>query len=149
MQLSGGKYTKQTADEAAYDFSGHRVLMAEDNDLNAEIAIELLEMVQMKADRADNGEEALRLFEASPSGTYDAILMDMQMPVMDGLEATRAIRRSEHPQAKSIPIYAMTANAFNDDVAKALSCGMNGHIAKPIDTTILYDALKAAVNGKN
>ena len=79
-------------------------------------------------------------------GTYAAILMDVQMPVMDGYEATRKIRASSHPQAKSIPIFAMTANAFTEDVSAALNAGMNGHIAKPIDTRILYSSLEEAIN---
>ncbi|MDD2959635.1 MAG: response regulator [Lachnospiraceae bacterium] len=141
MTLSGGKYTKLTADQAAYDFTGKRILLAEDNELNREIATDLLGMVNLKVDCAGDGKEALELFTVSAAGTYDAILMDIQMPVLDGYEAARRIRKSGHPQAKSIPIYAMTANAFSEDVSEAFSAGMNGHIAKPIDTAILYETL--------
>ncbi|MDD3253084.1 MAG: response regulator [Lachnospiraceae bacterium] len=141
MTLSGGKYTKLTADQSAYDFTGKRILLAEDNELNREIATDLLEMVNLKVDCAENGKEALDMFNASAAGTYDAILMDVQMPIMDGYEATREIRKSGHPQAKSISIYAMTANAFSEDVSAAFSAGMSGHIAKPIDTAVLYSTL--------
>ncbi|MDD3170066.1 MAG: response regulator, partial [Eubacteriales bacterium] len=141
MTLSGGKYTKLTADQEAYDFTGKRVLLAEDNELNREIATDLLEMVNLQVDCARDGKEAMEIFTASAAGTYDAILMDIQMPVMDGYEATKAIRESEHPQAQTIPVYAMTANAFSEDVSAAFSAGMNGHIAKPIDTEVLYETL--------
>lgn len=145
MQLSGGNCTKQTAKAEEYDFTGHRLLLAEDNDLNAEIATELLNLVHMEVDRAADGQEALDKFVSSAPGTYDAILMDVQMPVMDGYAAANAIRNAAHPQAASIPIYAMTANAFTEDVTAALSAGMNGHIAKPIDTEILYSTLHKAI----
>ncbi|MDD3335318.1 MAG: response regulator [Eubacteriales bacterium] len=142
MTLSGGKYKNASADVQQFDFSGKRVLLAEDNVLNMEIATELLEMTGIAVEPAVNGQEAVDKFEASTPGTYDVILMDVQMPLMDGYEATRAIRSSSHSQAHSIPIYAMTANAFIDDVNAALSSGMNGHIAKPIDTEVLYRTLK-------
>lgn len=125
-----------------YDFSGSRVLLVEDNELNAEIAKELLEQVKLTVDYAENGAEGLRQLEESEPGTYDLILMDVQMPVMDGWEATKAIRKSTHPDGATIPIYAMTANAFREDVAVSLSSGMNGHIAKPIDTRLLYQVLE-------
>ena len=149
MTLSGGKYTKLTGDQTAYDFTGKRVLLAEDNELNREIATDLLEMVNLKVDCANNGKEALDMFNASTVGTYDAILMDVQMPIMDGYEATKEIRKSEHSQAKSIPIFAMTANAFSEDVSAAFSAGMNGHIAKPIDTAVLYSTLKKSFQEAN
>ncbi len=142
MSLSGGQYAKAPVEQENYDFSGKRVLLAEDNALNSEIATELLDMVNMAVDRAENGQIAVELFETSAPGTYDGILMDIQMPVMDGYEAARQIRKSRHPQAKTIPIWAMTANAFNEDVAEALSSGMDGHIAKPIDTAVLYQSLQ-------
>ena len=86
------------------------------------------------------------MFAASPCGRYDAILMDVQMPVMDGYQAARAIRALDRPDAKTIPIYAMTANAFTEDVSAALSAGMDGHISKPINTRHLYEALQNAVH---
>lgn len=148
MNLSGGKYTKLTAAEEDYDFGGKRLLLAEDNALNREIATELLEMVNLKIDCAENGQEALDRFAASQPGYYSAILMDIQMPIMDGYEAARKIRSSAHAQAATIPIFAMTANAFTEDVSAALSSGMNGHIAKPIDTEVLYSTLQKCFEGK-
>ncbi|MDD3164807.1 MAG: response regulator [Oscillospiraceae bacterium] len=142
MTLSGGKYKTTGADAAQFDFTGKRVLLAEDNALNMEIATELLGMTHLEIDPAENGEIACKKFAASAPGTYDAILMDIQMPVMDGYEATAAIRSSAHPQAATIPIFAMTANAFTEDVNNALSSGMNGHISKPIDTDVLYRTLE-------
>ncbi len=149
MQLSGESYAKETASAGDFDFSGHKVLLAEDNELNTEIATELLDMVNMAVDCASNGKAAVEMLESSPAGTYSAILMDIQMPVMDGYEAAKAIRSGNHPQAKTIPIYAMTANAFTQDVSAALSAGMNGHIAKPIDTKSLYAKLREAINMEN
>ena len=142
MTLTDGEIKSETADPDSYDFTGHKVLLAEDQDLNAEIAIELLGLVNMEADRAENGKRAIEMFLAAEPNTYDAILMDIQMPIMDGYEAAHEIRKLARPDAKDIPIYAMTANAFTEDVATALSAGMTGHIAKPIDTKILYETLR-------
>lgn len=124
-----------------YDFTGRRILLVEDNEFNREIAQEFLEMTGATVECAEDGSRAVELFTASKPGQYDIILMDVQMPVMDGYEATRSIRASEHPDAKSIPILAMTANAFSEDVAAAVASGMNGHIAKPIDVSVLYRLL--------
>ena len=104
-------------------------------------------MVHVHVDTALNGLEAVKKFEASLPGTYDVILMDIQMPQMDGYEAVQRIRAGRHPDAKTIPILAMTANAFNEDVARALAVGMNGHIAKPIDTHVLYEELAKVFKG--
>lgn len=123
---------------------GGRVLLAEDNDLNREIAVELLKMAGMEIDCVYNGKEALERFLIDGDG-YDLILMDIQMPIMDGYEATRAIRQSGHPKAKSIPIMAMTADAFHEDIVKANESGMNGHLAKPIDPAQLYQAIEIFV----
>lgn len=131
--------------EEEYDFEGRRVLLAEDTEINAEIAKDLLELVNMNVDHAWNGREAVEMFAASEPGTYVAILLDVQMPVMNGYEAVTAIRALEHPDSAEIPIYAMTANAFSEDISAALNAGMNGHIAKPIDTKILYEILQKAV----
>ncbi|MPN42210.1 Sensor protein EvgS [bioreactor metagenome] len=117
------------------------MLLAEDNALNREIAIELLSMVGIVADSAENGKSAVEKFESSTAGTYSAILKDVQMPVMDGHEATRLIRGLKHDQATSIPIIAMTANAFTEDITAAISAGMNEHISKPIDTQVLFAVL--------
>jgi len=148
MLLSGGKYKKMTADETDFDFTGHKVLLAEDNELNREIATELLALVNMEVDTAEDGEKAVEMFNSTPEGTYDVILMDVQMPVMDGYQATKVIRGLDRKDAKNIPIYAMTANAFTEDVSAALAVGMNGHIAKPIDTQILYNTLAKELNNK-
>lgn len=113
--------------------SGMHFLAAEDNELNSEILTELLDIEGATCEIVSNGQQALELFLQSPPGQYDMILMDVQMPVMDGYEATKAIRASAHPNAKTIPIIAMTANAFAEDVQNALDAGMNAHIAKPID----------------
>lgn len=142
MNLSGGRYKKMTARVKDYDFTGFRVLLAEDNAINMEIAAELLDMVNMKVDRAQNGKEAVEMFEKSEPGTYGVVLLDIQMPVMDGHEAARTIRKGNHPEAKTIPIYAITANAFTEDISAALAAGMNGYIAKPIDNEILYSTLE-------
>lgn len=130
--------------EEAYDFAGKTILLAEDTEINAEIAKELLELVNMNVDHAWNGEEAVEKFAKAAPGTYVAVLMDVQMPKMNGYEAVAAIRALDHPDAEKMPIYAMTANAFTEDVSAALNAGMNGHIAKPIDTEILYEILQKA-----
>lgn len=128
------------------DFAGKRVLLAEDNELNAEIAVDLLAMVNLEVDLAQDGLEAVKMFLESEPGTYQTILMDIQMPNMNGYEATKEIRKSEHPLAKKIPIVAMTANSSREDHTAAMSAGMNGHIAKPIDTADLYRTLWIAVH---
>lgn len=144
--LAKSRVTEETqrhfSPEEEYDFEGRKVLLAEDTEINAEIAKELLELVNMHVDHAWNGMEAVEMFAAAEPGTYTAILMDVQMPVMNGYEAATEIRALEHPDSKMIPIYAMTANAFSEDISAALNAGMNGHIAKPIDTKILYEILQ-------
>lgn len=121
---------------------GKHILAAEDNELNSEILADLLDMHGADCEIARDGKEALRMFEQSEAGQYDLILMDVQMPVMNGYEATRAIRACGHPNAKSIPIIAMTANAFADDIRDALNAGMNAHVAKPVDMDRLQTAVK-------
>jgi len=116
----------------AGSFEGYCVLLAEDVDINREIVTTLLEPTGLKIDCAENGEEAVRIFRRQPEA-YSLILMDVQMPVMDGFEATRVIRSLPVPNAKTIPIIAMTANVFKDDIANCLKAGMNGHIGKPVD----------------
>ena len=118
---------------AASDLSGCRVLLAGDNDLNWEIAEELLSAEGLELEWAENGQICVDKFQAAAAGYYDAILMDLRMPVMTGYEATRAIRNLERPDAKKIPIIAMTADAFAEDIQKCLEAGMNAHVAKPID----------------
>ncbi len=124
------------------DLSGKRLLLVEDNDLNAEIAIELLKGEELIVDRAENGVICLDMIEKEKPGYYKLVLMDVQMPVMDGLDATLKIRRLENSLKAEIPIVAMTANAFAEDRQKALSVGMNDFVAKPIDMNILIPMLK-------
>ncbi|MDR0957814.1 MAG: response regulator, partial [Clostridiales bacterium] len=138
---------EETSDaEIEYDsdlFSGKHILLAEDNEINTEIALYLLENVGFTVDTVVNGREAVETFLSKPPNTYDLILMDIQMPEMDGLTATRHIRKNtEHPQAYTIPIIAMTANAFDEDMKKSVEAGMNGHVAKPIDIDTLYILLQ-------
>lgn len=123
-------------------FADIRFLLAEDNALNQEIAVELLSVYGADVDTAEDGKQALEKFAASAPGHYHAVLMDIQMPVMNGYEAARAIRACAHPQAEDIPIIAMTANVFAEDVLAAKNAGMDAHIAKPIDMKLLYQALK-------
>jgi signal transduction histidine kinase len=137
---------KKTDNPSAYDFHGARILLAEDNAINSEIACELLKMVHIVCDCVSNGKEAVSAFSSSKEGDYQLILMDIQMPVMNGYDATKAIRALERKDAKTIPIYAMTANAYSEDVMHALSSGMNGHIAKPIDPPTLYQTIAGALN---
>ena len=118
---------------AIHTIKGKRILLVEDNELNAEIAKTVLEDVGALITRAENGQQAVELFKEKPAGTFDAILMDLMMPVMDGYTATRKIRSLEHADAKTIPIIAMTANAFQEDAEKCIAVGMNAHLAKPLD----------------
>lgn len=141
------RYGSDINQETQYDFTGKRILMAEDFELNREVAVDLLEMVNLTVDCAENGKEAVDMFLNAPVGTYDMILMDIQMPVMNGYEAMRRIRSSGYGQAETIPIYAMTANAFAEDVSKALSAGADGHIAKPIDSRALYQLIDQCLTG--
>ncbi|MDE5992813.1 MAG: response regulator, partial [Oscillospiraceae bacterium] len=128
------------------DFSGKRVLLAEDNELNTEIAVELLEMTGLAIECAENGRIAVDKFAASEQGYYDLIFMDIQMPIMNGNEAARAIRALDRRDAKGIPIVAMTANAFNDDVQASMNAGMNEHIPKPLDLKVLVKTLNKWLN---
>ena len=120
--------------------TGH-ILLAEDNELNQEIATAILDEAGFTTDVAENGKVAIEMLKKSAPGYYKLILMDVQMPVMDGYTATRAIRELENQELASIPIIAMTANAFEEDRRQALKSGMNGHIAKPIDIEVLFDTL--------
>ena len=119
-----------------------RALVAEDNEINMEIVRTILWEAGISTEGAFNGQEALSAFEASEDGYFQAILMDLQMPVMDGYTAARKIRESAHPQAADIPVVALTANAFAEDIAKALAAGMNDHVAKPIDYERLFGVLE-------
>ena len=127
------------------DLKGRKILVAEDMPVNAEIMMMILEMRDMISDHAENGKVAVEKFAASPPGFYDAVLMDIRMPVMDGLEATAAIRALDHPDAKTVPIIAMTANAFDEDVQRSLKAGMNAHLTKPADPEQLYSTLQELI----
>ena len=121
--------------------SGKHVLLAEDHPLNVQVAGKLLEKQGVIVQVANNGKVALEMFETSPSGHYDAILMDIRMPQLDGLAAARAIRALDRPDAKAVPIIAMTANAYDEDVEKSREAGMNAHLSKPIEPRLLYETL--------
>ncbi len=121
--------------------AGRRVLMAEDVEQNAEILADLLDLEDIESEHAANGEAAVKMFSEHAPGYYDAILMDVRMPVMDGLTATRAIRALDRPDAKLIPIIAMTANVFDEDVERSLQAGMNAHLSKPIEPEHLYETM--------
>jgi len=134
--------TLQEKELAGVSLDGLHILVVEDYELNAEILMELLAVEGVSCDYAENGKAALERFEASDENTYDMILMDVKMPVMDGYEAAAAIRAGTHPRAKAVPIVALTANAFKEDIQHALDAGMNEHIAKPVRV----DRIKAAVS---
>jgi CheY-like chemotaxis protein len=123
-------------------FAGHHVLLAEDVEINREIVLSLLEPTKLAVDCAENGAEALRMFSAAPD-RYDIIFMDVQMPKMDGYEATRRIRALDVPQAGKIPIVAMTANVFREDIEKCLAAGMNDHVGKPLNISEVMEKLHA------
>jgi CheY-like chemotaxis protein len=124
------------------DLSGRHILLVEDNELNAEIAMEILEMTGVNVDWEDNGAKAVDKIVSMPPDSYDLVLMDVQMPVMNGYEATRAIRSLDREDTKKLPIIAMTANAFAEDVQAAKGAGMNAHIAKPLDLNMLIKVLE-------
>lgn len=134
-----------TAKEMDYDFSACRALLVEDHTLNIEVAKRLLNAKHMSVEVAKNGLAALEMFVRNPDGYYDVILMDIRMPLMDGLTAARAIRQTSHLYAKTVPIIAMSANAFDEDIEKSRSAGMNAHLAKPFDPRQLYHVLYAFI----
>ena len=135
------------ADNEAQEVSleGKRILMAEDMEINAEIMTNIMAMWGIHTDHATNGEEAVKMFEESEPGYYDAILMDMRMPKMDGLTAGRTIRASSHKDALTIPIIALTANAFDEDVQQSLQAGLNAHLSKPVEPDLLFETLKKLI----
>ena len=145
---------KRVEDETV-DFTGCRVLLVEDNKLNTEIAVSILEMQGFEVETAENGLLGVERFEESIPGYYDLILMDIRMPVMDGLEAAETIRRLNRKDARTVPIIAMTANAFDEDMKKSIDSGMNGHLTKPVDIKELIRTAGEAIresrsgNGNN
>jgi CheY-like chemotaxis protein len=132
--------------ETEHGLEGCRVLIAEDMEINAEILMDLLEMEGIEADHAENGQLAVEMFERSALNQYAAVLMDVRMPVMDGLEATRSIRALDRPDAKTVPIIAMTANAFDEDVQRSLQAGMTAHLSKPVEPERLYETLDKLIH---
>ena len=134
-----------TVTENKAELSGRHVLLAEDVEINAEIMMSVLDMREIKADHAANGREAVELFESKPEGYYDAILMDMRMPEMDGLTATKTIRAMDRADAASIPIIALTANAFDEDVQQSLQAGLNAHLSKPVEPDVLFETLEKLI----
>ena len=138
------KKNAQLARETA-ELKCRRVLLAEDVQVNAEIMLMVLGMRQMEADLAVNGRIAVEQFAGHPEGYYDAILMDMRMPEMDGLEATRRIRAMDRQDAKSIPTIALTANAFDEDVQRSMQAGLNAHLSKPVQPETLFETLERLI----
>ena len=138
---------EETDEQDGNILQGMKFLCAEDNELNAEILTELLKIEGAECTICENGEEILKAFEQSAPGDYDMILMDVQMPVMNGYDATKAIRRSSHELAKKIPIIAMTANAFSEDIQHSLAAGMNAHVSKPVEMKVLEKTIRSIKSG--
>jgi len=149
ISLLGTKHDEiKTGQSMAIEqFVGRRILLAEDVEINREILQVLLEPTKLTIDCAENGAEAVKMFSSDPD-LYDMIFMDVQMPFMDGYEATRAIREMDTPRAKTIPIIAMTANVFKEDVEKCLNAGMNSHVGKPLNITDVMDKLHTYLKNK-
>jgi len=135
----------RSTDKLAAELEGRRILVAEDVQINAKIMMKILGMKSITADHAENGKAAFEKFSESTPGYYDAILMDVRMPVMDGLEAARHIRALDRPDSKTVPIIAMTANAFDEDVQMSLQAGMNAHLSKPVEPQLLYKTLSELI----
>lgn len=142
LQPVSGEKTTVTSQPEEISFPGKRILVVEDNELNMEIICTILENYGIKTEQAVNGKEAVRRMEESVPGYYDMIFMDIMMPEMDGLEATRTIRNLDREDCKKIPIYAMSANAFDEDVKRSLASGMNGHLSKPVNLQVLEKTLQ-------
>ena len=141
FRKKNAKLVRETA-----DLRGRRVLLAEDVNVNAEIMMMVLSMREIQVDHAENGRIAVEKFEEHEEGYYDAVLMDMRMPEMDGLEATRRIRAMDRSDSKNIPIIALTANAFDEDVQRSMQAGLNAHLSKPVEPTILFETLEGLLH---
>ena len=135
--------TEEQEEEISFD--GCHILVVEDNELNSEIARSLLEDRNFRVDCVYDGAQAVERIRTTEPGTYDVILMDIMMPVMNGLDATRAIRSMEREDCRTIPIVAMSDNAFDDDLKKSVECGMNGHLSKPVEVDKLYQTLDKVI----
>ena len=147
-KLSETQETLETDGRKENALEGCRVLVAEDMEINAEILNDLLDMEGVAAEHAENGRIAVEMFSSHPAGYYNAVLMDVRMPEMDGLEATRAIRGLDRPDATTIPIIAMTANAFDEDVQRSLQAGMNAHLSKPVEPERLFETLDRLIHAE-
>ncbi len=145
ISLAPGEDEQAKSEREEISFEGFHVLVVEDNELNAEIAQCLLEERGFAVDCVYDGSQAVERIRTTEPGTYDVILMDIMMPVMDGLEATRTIRGMERQDCQTIPIIAMSANAFDDDLKESVKCGMNGHLSKPVEVDKLYETLNAVI----
>ena len=141
FKKKNAKLIRETA-----DLTGRRVLLAEDVMVNAKIMIMVLSMREMEVEHAENGRIAVEMFEEHEDGYYDAVLMDMRMPEMDGLEATRRIRAMDRSDAKSVPIIALTANAFDEDVQHSMQAGLNAHLSKPVEPEVLFETLEGLLH---
>ena len=139
---------KRTSGARRADLKGCHVLLAEDVQINAEIVVMILNMRGVEVDLAENGKIAVDMYLSHPEGYYDAVLMDMRMPEMDGLEATRMIRASKRADAADIPVIALTANAFDEDVQRSMQAGLNAHLSKPVEPEALYETLESLIRGK-
>ena len=128
------------------DLKCRRVLLAEDVTINAEIMMMVLSMREILVDHAENGRIAVQMFAEHEEGYYDAVLMDMRLPEMDGLEATRRIRAMNSADAKTIPIIALTANAFDEDVQRSMQAGLNAHLSKPVEPDVLFETLEGLLH---
>ena len=150
LPLAAGKQPLQAAEKGEqtepFSLEGLRILLAEDNEINMEIAAEMLEAQGITAVRAWNGAEAVDVFQAAEPFAFDAILMDIQMPLMDGCEAARQIRAMDRPDAGAVPIIAVTANAFSEDVSATTAAGMNAHVSKPINAAVLRQTLERLIH---
>lgn len=141
--MTDREITRAAAEEIS--LQGRRVLLAEDVPLNAELVAGVLGIEGIETDHAVNGAEALEMFSSSPGNYYDAILMDVIMPAMDGLASARAIRALDRPDAGRVPIIAMSANAEEEDISLSLEAGMDEHLAKPVDALLLFDTLRRLI----
>ena len=147
MEKIGEPVKSQDEEIGELSFEGFHVLVVEDNELNAEIAQSLLEERDFKVDCVRDGAQAVERMRSCGLWEYDVILMDIMMPVMNGLDAARAIRAMDREDCRQIPIIAMSANAFDEDLKKSVECGMNGHLAKPVEVDKLYEMLGQVVGG--